>query len=581
MPPSVAPATPLQPPIGNTALADVNHKGGIDDQWLWQQANAKILRSIVSLAAQIRAKKQSVGYAALAVFAILKRCRPFIWEGATRIDIVKEFAPLHTEWCHTECVVDGVWCFMEPRDAGHAVPKPVSKHFPLGKCQHFLACIPIVGFKAFEGFEATCSTEADEYYRGLGKTILGTVCDGDCGPDLMLSMLSMPSNDATRQILRDDIADWILQVAEKDWFWDILIATQELDASDVKLIRESRRTMVEQVPTEEHEGRQHLDGPVPEPLALNEAEEAEAFQVTPAHLEALAWITGRWKNQKLKLVDDGLEDLAKSLPAIVLNQTLAQYDVEQHKVAVLHKEPVKIMVHSHLISSRMQVAEAFNAFLVGLGWQPPARIPRGSCKTFHTEYLVDVGKPITNRALLNWHAKWRKSLGHAGKVQRQTISPSSSKMHWRQRRRACNNQGRPFKCTWLRNALYEWYTSMRYNIDWDKVRASVRTVGLRTRGEAPKALARFTRQLVRQKAQHLLNDYCAASLLVGCKPIVPTLRSEWFRGWESDYGLSMRNPNRKYKVPKWLMLERLKIAWLNFARFGPCANCVMAMTLRW
>ena len=181
---------PLQPPNGDTALADVNHNGGIDGQWLWQQANAKILRSIVSLAAQIRAKRHPVGYAALAVFAILKRCRPFIWEGAARIDIVKEFAPLHTEWCHTECQVDGVWCFMAPRDAGHAVPKPVSKHCPLGKCQHFLACIPIQGCKTYEGVEATEDMEAEEYYDRLGMSIFGTVCDGDCGPDLMLTMLS-------------------------------------------------------------------------------------------------------------------------------------------------------------------------------------------------------------------------------------------------------------------------------------------------------------------------------------------------------------------------------------------------------
>ena len=34
----------------------------------------------------------------------------------------------------------------------------------------------------------------------------------------------------------------------------------------------------------------------------------------------------------------------------------------------------------------------------------------------------------------------------------------------------------------------------------------------------------------------------------------------------TKYGLSMRKPNRKYKVPKAVMAERLEIGWLNVAR---------------
>ena len=44
----------------------------------------------------------------------------------------------------------------------------------------------------------------------------------------------------------------------------------------------------------------------------------------------------------------------------------------------------------------------------------------------------------------------------------------------------------------------------------------------------------------------------------------PTAR--WFSGWQREYGLSMRKPNRKYKVPKAVMAERLEIGWLNVAR---------------
>ena len=36
--------------------------------------------------------------------------------------------------------------------------------------------------------------------------------------------------------------------------------------------------------------------------------------------------------------------------------------------------------------------------------------------------------------------------------------------------------------------------------------------------------------------------------------------------WCSDYGLSLKAPNRKYKVAKWILEERLQIGWLNCAR---------------
>ena len=44
----------------------------------------------------------------------------------------------------------------------------------------------------------------------------------------------------------------------------------------------------------------------------------------------------------------------------------------------------------------------------------------------------------------------------------------------------------------------------------------------------------------------------------------PTAR--WFSLWQREYGLSMRKPNRKYKLAKWIMAERLEIGWLNVAR---------------
>ena len=52
------------------------------------------------------------------------------------------------------------------------------------------------------------------------------------------------------------------------------------------------------------------------------------------------------------------------------------------------------------------------------------------------------------------------------------------------------------------------------------------------------------------------------------------LTARWFSNWEADYGLNMRKANRKYKVPKAVMAERLQIGWLNVARVRAlCLAC--------
>ena len=81
-----------------------------------------------------------------------------------------------------------------------------------------------------------------------------------------------------------------------------------------------------------------------------------------------------------------------------------------------------------------------------------------------------------------------------------------------------------------------------------------------------KITGRFPRSVLRAKVYQLLTDYAYASLLNGVKvnTFVPDAR--WFRDWQAEYGLSMRKPNRRYQVPKSVLMERLEIFWLNLLR---------------
>lgn len=53
---------------------------------------------------------------------------------------------------------------------------------------------------------------------------------------------------------------------------------------------------------------------------------------------------------------------------------------------------------------------------------------------------------------------------------------------------------------------------------------------------------------------------------------MPQLRPNWFARWRREYGLSLRKPNRKYKVSKRLLASRFETMILNVARVRAAAE---------
>jgi hypothetical protein len=67
--------------------------------------------------------------------------------------------------------------------------------------------------------------------------------------------------------------------------------------------------------------------------------------------------------------------------------------------------------------------------------------------------------------------------------------------------------------------------------------------------------------VLRTKVNQLQEDHAYASLLNGVKVESFVPDAHWFRGWENEFGLSMRKANRKYQVPRHVIKERLEIFW--------------------
>ena len=359
------------------------------------------------------------------------------------------------------------------------------------------------------------------------------------------------------------------------WMHDVMYACHEISAADLTLVRtlyKNATTAAERpaavaegegaAAVAEGEGAAAVaEGPCQEitPGDLGEHAESKPDDQTAVVLAALDWAT--------KLHDHGmLVGLADALPQAVIDEQVRNYQASQGVVAKVSSERHRILVYPHLLKSRMQTAAALDTFLRSTGWAAGTRLPRNACPHFLKTSLVwpkmkDVGTSC--RMMRRWHAEWQKNTSlqtSSTELSTATTRSGGTMLVWSRRQRQGSFQGRPVACPWLRQALFEWFMSMRYSIDWEAVRGSFRS------GEGHKCMARFTKKLMRTKAEQLLQDYCYESLLRGLKPQSVKLTSKWWTGWQRDYGLSMRKANRKYKVPKAVMGERLEIGWLNCAR---------------
>ena len=159
--------------------------------------------------------------------------------------------------------------------------------------------------------------------------------------------------------------------------------------------------------------------------------------------------------------------------------------------------------------------------------------------------------PKQARALVRWHQDFRNMCADDP---RRSCGPPALCLrsgaarllveHGKRKRKFGLQGTQSIRCAWVRDALYQWFVSIRYSVDWKACGAKARSSG------QPKCLARFTRGLLRQKLMQLMLDYCSQCLVRGQKATTFKPTARWFSLWQREYGLSMRKPNRKYKVPK-------------------------------
>jgi hypothetical protein len=651
-------------------------------------ARAGMLQSLINLARRLRLPRTTVGYSAFVLFGLSQRCRPFIWEGEERIDLILVYAPWAESYCHRECAVDGVACAMVARSGGHAEMHPISEAHPLSETHHWIAGHNIGGDMG-QGVGPM-----QTFYNPLGMVLLGTVVDNDCGLDTMCMMLQMPQTAEHRDLLRIGVSDYLLRHLDTPWMHELMVALCELSGEDLNKARScgllppahtplmTPHEVIEVIEVEAEVSPAEA-APVPAPSGLDEgrhracvgdegievkvgASLAEAAPVTaPSRLEAMRQALFGDEEESTDDADDACADgppaavepvvtdngiggqcapagpastvagpasaVADSQLAVAgaatssdaalqalawatgskdkrillsLQRNLPEWSLQEQQrghaalLQVVRTAPEsRVAIQPHVLASRNQVCAAFRDLLAQLQLPAPAsavadsqrpqsrtifKLHRGNWRvnsSLWDSFLCKFAWPRTiarrsaqHKLVLRWYADFLaagdglnpKQVGVRGA--RLAIPTAMRK------RRAGDCGAHLVKAPIVRRKMYEWWLSVRWSVDWQKQQSELNG-RLKSRG-LRKAMGRFPRSMLQQKCLQLQTEYAEESLKRGLtvKLFAPT--TKWFKGWEQEYGLSMRAPNRKYKCSKELLGQRLEACWITVFRIRAlCIAC--------
>ena len=507
---------------------------------------------IMALAREIRRPRQYIGYFGWLAFALMEKVAVFMWEGMNRLNLVETFAPWAIDHCNKIVVAEAIFCRFSEEGCYQ-----VSETNPLHVCSHYVVGIPVESSTVVAQSAEDLSLSEDPlpfetFYLTCGMAVRYTIADGDCALDSMCIMLGEERTFDNRQKLREQLHDFLICNAEHKGLQDACRASQEFTVDDPS----PPTTVVAQVAAVSEVKEQELThSGIP-----NNAK----TEFTAEELEAVSWACG-FKNVNAETT----LAVCRSLPSAVVTEQVELY--RQRVVSIVPQKVEEIKPHQcakygrgyrrNLLKTRLAIGEKFHLFIKQHNSEE-CKLPKGDLKQFFKQTeefngisLEDEDSYARQRKFvhrcLNLFLKTKGQTMLGTNATRNTARGDGQRRHVRDFVRK-NVHGASavhrVKAPLVRTQLFEWFSVMRH---------SVKT--------------RIPAKVLEVKAKQITQDYVTASLLNGIKPDPPTINAKWLKRWQMEYAVSLRKPNRKYKVPKKVLEDRLQTFWKNIARLRAAA----------
>ena len=449
---------------------------------------------------------------------------------------------------------------------------------------HWVGCIPESDHEGIGHalLEETSDDETETFqarYRSVDRIVLETVDDGDCGLDVLNMMAGSERRLESREELRNEIARFLLKHAGNRALIAMLrdlgelshhLGRFELEGDAAKLL----------APHGEHD-TDHGDGAVMHVIdSIFTAEEVQAV---------------KWKCQLYKSSPQSVQRILSALPHSIIQQAVQEYQRREppkppsRKIAVLQsrdaKLPHKLSAARHFLQFCKETYGTDRGDGVPRGPQlgtkeetalRNGKTPRGWFKAYTVSVTI-LGKHTSTKnsykkilqlyqtaVKLHYQERLNPSAvadadppEHAvsednPNAKHKNKTPRVGAQYWKhqlhfardwERRRGIGAGRHTNQCV-VRQMLMEWWGIIRHSVD-------------------VKIMVRIPKKVLLVKAQMLQEEYFASCLRNRVEPERVSINPRWLNTVLLQNRIVHRRPNRKFKVPRWVLAERLEIFWID------------------
>jgi hypothetical protein len=536
----------------------------------------QIIRVSEEVIGQARAH---VGVFAFLAFALCRRVRVFVWYGTCREDIVEKYAPWALEFISGEVVFEAIATKIDGDGRVHILQGHGNE------MNHWVACVK-TGVKdgVAEYVASKKATEAlQHFYFAQGYIVILTVADGDCGFDVMCLMSGEPRRAAARNALRTELRNFVLKHAGNRALVACMFGTAEVSTHTglLELATAGAALLGDVV--------HHGDGVVDAVHADHGDGVVGSRTFSDEELSAV-----KWKCHLHCASPEMIVNVLRGLPDWSIKQAVQDYN-ERERVPSKRKPKAKFILSKDCYLRDKDIAcqqfldrcrntygtderntmDHFKNGKVPYGWfhayakahAPLARFCWGKSRVHSLAdaykrcfarysralkvYLQNkpavAGCPDSDKEAEddpdNYHARFKYLQSRQGA---QYFDHRWGFIRDSKRRRQ-PGAGRQRSAAIIRELLMEWYSSIRHSVNC-------------------KIMCRFPKKVLLVKAQMLQEDYLVECLSRNVQPEPVDITGKWLNELLWEYRISDRVPNRKFKVPRWALSERLEIFWLTVAK---------------
>jgi len=510
------------------------------------------------------------GVSAFVLLALMKRIRLFVWYGLERVDVVGAYAAWASDAIKAETQFEAVGCIIriDPVTAEKSYSVPEDPR----EINHWVGCIKAGGSHG-DGAHPILDSSAEEtvtfaaIFLSVDRIVIETIADGNCGLDVMCLMLGLRREAQVRQSLRIDMGAFLLAHIGNRAMISSMYLLGEVDRHIGLFELEAAGAIL----LAGEVGHDHTD-------AESHGDGGEGVARSFSDEECLAV---RWKCRLDKASPEAVINVLRALPEWCIEQTTQEYQ-DRGSLAKPVATSAFILSRDTLVRTKILAAKQFLAhFEAREGGVTPThlkmlqagRMPYGwfgeyvrqhpelsrACLTLHNARYVGLLRMYSSA--IKTHLSKQGSSAVAEDVDDAEVTytdrfkyhtPRTGQHNYdtqyafkrESTRRRASGGGRHRKAPVLREMLMEWYGIIRHSVD-------------------TKVMVRFPKLVLLVKAQMLQQEYCAMCLRKSIQPEPVEITMRWVNTVLQEYRISHLQPNRKYKVARWVLAERLEIFWLS------------------